>query len=272
MKMQTVCLVLATSFLTSCGVSESEHARVIEENQSLKVELEELKNGEPRLIAIIRQSIEEKNYLEAKSAIEKLIANHPASEFLPEAELISAEIDSIEHAAAVVAKEEAAKKERLKNLNNTGTWQVSHYVDEFGEETESRLIRNTDLFRGSFSNSATQDSELTVRVLIDSATEVYFVLYEYAGNNPVKAYSPDKYIVQMRDSRGNRERLVATNYGDRLSFGPQHSGIIFRGLLNGGEIKFHIYEEETPTTKYDFVVANADYFDNVVRLLNNSTE
>jgi hypothetical protein len=253
-------------------VSESDYARINEENESLKAEVEELKNGEPRLIAIVKKSMEEKNYPEAKSAIEKLIATHPASDFLPEAELISAEIEAIEQAAAVAAKAEAADKERLKNLNNTGIWQVSHYVDEFGEETDSKLIRNTDLFIGAFSNSATQDSELTVRVLIDSATEVHFVLYEYAGNNPVKAYSPDKYIVQMRDSLGNRERLVATNYGDRLSFGPQHSGAIFRALLNGGEIKFHIYEEERPTTKYDFSIANADYFANVVRQLNIPTE
>ncbi|MDP1556456.1 MAG: hypothetical protein Q8L84_13450 [Hyphomonas sp.] len=264
MKTQTVCIVLAIAVLTSCGVPESEHARVISENESLKVEIDELKNGEPRLIAVIKKSIEAKNYSEAKSAIERLMANHPSSDFIPEAERISAEINSLEQAAALAAKEEAAEKERQKNISNTGIWQVSNYVDEFGEATDSKLIRNTELIQGSFSNSATQDSDLTVILLIDSANEVHFVLYEYAGNNPVKAYSPDKYIAQMRDGRGNRERPVATNYGDRLSFGPEHSGIIFRALLNGGEIKFHIYEEETPTRKYDFTIKNADHFGNAV--------
>lgn len=79
----------------------------------------------------------------------------------------------------------------MANLNNTGIWNIAYYVDDFGEPTKKGYIRNPSYIRGTFSNTATQNSDLNVRFLIDSATDVSIMLYEYAGNNPVKAYSSD---------------------------------------------------------------------------------
>jgi len=271
-------MLLVLVALGACGASQEEYDKLLIENRTLEFELDELKNGEARLIALIEQSYEEKAYKDTKSAFDKLKKYHPESN---EIDKYSALLVKVEAEEAIlkrkIALEEKAKrekreaeakdKERLANLNNTGMWQVTSYVDDFGEPTKDKLIRNLKLIRGVFSNSATEGSELDVRFLIDSKTEVDIILYEYAGNNPVKAYSPDEYRVLVQDKGGNRHTLKAFNYRDRLSFGPKHSTIVFSTLLKGGKIKFRIIEVDTPTTQYEFEISNSKYFDNAVRLM-----
>lgn len=258
---------LITTSLTACGVPQSEHDAVVAENISLKSEIDELKNGEGRLIAIIKQSYTDGEYGEVKEAIAKIKTIHPQSGFIANADSIFQEISQIEKAQVAKRQTEAKEKKRLANLNNTGMWQVVAYVDDFGEPSKNKYIRNHGRIRGVFSNSATEESELDVTLLIDGLTEVDIRLYEYAGNNPVKAYSPDEYRVLLQDKDGNRHRLKATNYGDRLSFGPKHSGIITTALKKGGRVKFRITEVDTPTTQYGFETGNAQYFDNAIRIL-----
>tara|TARA_B100000900_G_scaffold393353_1_gene389744 strand:+ start:91 stop:270 length:180 start_codon:yes stop_codon:yes gene_type:complete len=49
-----------------------------------------------------------------------------------------------------------------------GDWEISNYVDRFGDETSYSYIKYyTD---GTFSNSATNNSDLFVRILIDDST------------------------------------------------------------------------------------------------------
>lgn len=253
--------VLTILFFSGC-VSQGDFDKLQAENEKLKIEYDECQNGAEKLIAKIEKAYSNKNYKEAKYNIILLSEKHPeVEENKTYKELIKIiEKEQLELEKVKIAEEK--EKVRLKNLNNTGMWFVSFYVDDFGEPTKEGYIRNLSLIKGSFSNSATQDSKLNVKFLISSSTDISIMLYEYAGNNPVKAYSPDKYSVLIQDKDGERLKLVATNYSDRLSFSKSASKKIHNYFMKGGTIKFRIYEIDTPTTEYSFSIKNADWYNN----------
>lgn len=152
-----------------------------------------------------------------------------------------------------------------------GIWKTQFYVDNFGEPTKSAYVTNANLIRGTFSNTATQNSALTVRFLIDSEDEVDFELYEYARNNPVK--DSGTYKVFVRDKDGNDYELEANNRSDRLSLSTfkyrgktindtsekSHANVMYDILIKGGNIKFNIKHSRYSTSVYNFQIDNADY-------------
>ena len=66
--------------LTACGVPQADYDKLLSENQAIKLELDELKNGEERLIAIIEKSYANKEYIETKASFNKLEKFHPQSD------------------------------------------------------------------------------------------------------------------------------------------------------------------------------------------------
>lgn len=267
MKLLKLPILLLSAGLASCGVPQADYDAALAENTRLAALVDEYENGEVRLVALAEKAFEEENLLALERNILALEEKHPQS----------VNIEKLKSSALVlrVKKEERAafveasrmKEQAEANRNKTGIWSVSSYVDDFGEDTGEKLIRNRDFIKGVFSNTATENSKLNVRLLIDGPNEVDIMLYQYARTNPVKAYRPEKYVVQIQDKAGSRERLSATNSGDRLSFGPSHSKKFFDALSLGGTVKVSIYEAENPVNSYRFDIENADYFDNAARMI-----
>ncbi|MBN1968438.1 MAG: hypothetical protein JW870_03635 [Candidatus Delongbacteria bacterium] len=253
-------LVIVTAF-TSC-VSQSDYDKLKSENEKLKIELDDCLHGAEKLIANAEKSYLEKNYSDAKKNIELLAEKHPESPKNKEFLVLLKNIESLELQQQKMKDAEEKERIRLENLNNTGIWTVQYYVDDFGEPTKEGYIRNTNLINGTFSNTATQNSALNVKILITNSNDINIMLYEYAGNNPVKAYSSESYQVLVQDKDGNRLKLRATNYSDRLNFDKTASKQVHNILMKGGCIKFKIFEIDTPTTEYDFTINNADWYEN----------
>lgn len=261
-------LVIMT-IISSCGVSQSDYDKISSENKNLKTEnerlsseLDEFKNGAEVIIANVEKAYLAKDYLNARLLINKLYEKHPESPKNTEFKELLSKIEKEEAVEKQKKEAEEKEKRRLANLNNTGMWSVNHYVDEFGEPTKQAYITNTSSIMGTFSNSATQNSALKVDFLITNSSKISFQLYEYAGNNPVKAYSADSYRVQIQDKDGNRLKLTATNYADRLTFDRSSSIKVHNVFMKGGSVKFNIYEIETPTTEYNFTIQNSDWYEN----------
>ena len=253
-------LVIVTAF-ASC-VSQTDYDKLKSENENLKIELENCQHGAEKLIASVVKAYSDKNYSEAKTNIGLLATKHPESPKNKEFAVLLKTIETIELEEQKRKELEEKERIRIENLNNTGIWTVQYYVDDFGEPTKEGYIRNTDLIRGSFSNTATQNSALDVKFLITNSNDINIMLYEYASNNPVKAYSAESYQVMIQDKDGNRVKLKATNYSDRLNFDKTASKQVHSILMKGGSIKFKIYEIDTPTTEYDFTINNADWYEN----------
>jgi len=264
-----ICILTLSVLIAGC-VSQADYDKVITENETLKAELEECVNGAEKIIARVEKAYSEKDYPTARTNIEMLYEKHPESVKNEEFKLLLKKIYKEE--LAEKERKEAEEKEqiRLANLNNTGIWSVNYYVDDFGEPTKDAFIKNTRHISGLFSNTATQNSKLNVKFLISNSSDISIMLYEYAGNNPVKAYSSNSYRILIQDSAGKRFNLTATNYSDRLSFNKTSSRTVHSILMKGGEVKFKIVEIDTPTTEYSFTIKNADYYENAYRKLTES--
>ena len=250
--------LVITSIVASC-VSQSDYDKVVAENEKLKTELEYCMHDAEKLIANVEKAYSEKDY-----------EKHPESPKNNEFKILLKKIEKEELAEKKRKEAEEKERIRLENLNNTGMWSVRYYVDEFGEKTNQGYITNTLSIKGTFSNTATQDSRLNVDFLITNSYKISFQLYEYAGNNPVKAYSSESYRVLIQDKDGNRYKFTATNYSDRLQFDKTTSRKVHNILMKGGSIKFKVVEIDTPTTEYEFTIPKADWYENAYRKLQES--
>jgi len=271
--------------ISGCGVPEEKYNalelkynKLISEKKILMKNLDECKNGSSNLIARIEKANKDKKYTDAVKNINILYERFPESpknkqyqKLLRKLEkkiLVQQKRMKKKRLAEKKKQEREAKEKRLiANLNKTGMWNVNFYVDDFGEPTKSGYITNTSLIRGIFSNSATQDSKLDVKFLISNASDISLILFEYAGNNPVKGYSRDKYQILMQDKNGKRYKLYAKNYSDRLRCNSSDSKKIHKALMKGGNIKFKIIDINTPTTEYSFSIGNAEWYNNAYRKL-----
>ena len=262
--------IVALTIISSCGVPQADHDKLIAENERLKMELDEYKFGAKRIVAVVEKSYAEKDYSLARRNIELLYEKYPESNKNAEFKEL---LKTIEREAAIEKKrKEAEKKEQviLANLNNTGMWSLRFFVDDFGEPTKGGYITNTKFIQGAFSNTATQDSALNVRFVITKVPGISILLYEYAKNNPVKASSPDSYTVLVQDKDGNRLKLKAVNYSERLTFEKAASEKIHDALLKGGSLMFRITEKDRPTTQYNFSIQKADWYGNAYEKLTGS--
>ncbi len=155
-----------------------------------------------------------------------------------------------------------------KISENKQFWTTSYYLDEFGEPTSLGYITTSLPINGTYSNTATQNSELKINFLISNSSEVSIMLYKYS-NNPVKTSVATKYKVLMQDNIGNRFTLTAIHNLDRFVFDAIDSKRIHDSLIKGGNIKFKIIEIDSPTTEYNFKVNIASSYDNIYKKLTN---
>lgn len=270
--------------IVSCGVPEEDFQKVTNENGALNKEIESLtqqikklktdldfcQNGEDKLIARILKNYDEGKYKDAKTDINLLSERFPESSKNSEFKKLLGKIEVKEEELRKKLEAEEKERIRLANLDNTGMWRINYYVDEFGEATKEGYITNTSLIKGKFSNTATEDAKLDVRFLISNSRDISIKLFEYAKKNPVKSISTNSYRVLIQDKDGNRLKLRAINYSDRLSFDKSDSNKVHKTLMKGGNIKFKIIESRYENTIYDFSILNADWYENAYEKLKSS--
>lgn len=178
----------------------------------------------------------------------------------------SIEIPKNKNIAVSLTKDpEYWEKKKQEELKKTGIWRVGHYVDEFGASTAKAYVTNHANFSGTFSNTATQNSELEALLLIDSE-KMSLQLYEYAGDNPVKAYSEERYSVRVRDANQKTYDLHASNYDDRLVIDKSDEATLHNILKRGGRVSFRIDQLDFPTS-YNFSIPDAKYYGNAYRMM-----
>lgn len=163
---------------------------------------------------------------------------------------------------------EAAEKERILKETSLGIWFVSFYVDEFGEPTKQGYIGSSKIF-GVFSNSATENSDLAVDLLISSSSNISIQLFEYAGRNPVKDGVEHGYKIRVKQDTIPPVQFYATNYSDRLTLNKNDSKRLNDMLLKGGNFKFSIVEDsDYSNSKYSFEIPDASGYKNALKQLN----
>tara|TARA_B110000261_G_scaffold19121_1_gene19147 strand:+ start:119 stop:676 length:558 start_codon:yes stop_codon:yes gene_type:complete len=146
---------------------------------------------------------------------------------------------------------------------DVGNWGKSFYVDDFGDETNNGFITQT--VYGKFSNSATENSRLRVRIFINNANVMentpWFRLYEYDGRNPIKGvYSRNTMSCRIKDKndeifRFSLDQGQGENYMYMSNSGKWNKRTISRLkeiIVNEGLANFVCIDDNTSSSKYMF--------------------
>lgn len=99
----------------------------------------------------------------------------------------------------------------VEDITPADTWTIKHYVDDFGEETNEGYILNVAY--GEFSNSATTNSQLTVRIIAD-ADDIRFDMYEY-GSHFMKGEGTLQFRAKLPDD--SEVRFTTYNYDNGVN-------------------------------------------------------
>lgn len=159
---------------------------------------------------------------------------------------------------------DSSKNEEGKQ-EDTGIWEITHYVDEFNNPTYEKYIRCKHLLSGKFSNSATDNSELSAQLLIDG-TSASIMLYEY-GDLKVKTYSSsgEEYLISVLDNDGVKHSLKGTMYSDRITMKYGDKEELLSILAKGGSIRFSIVNKTRAIDNYSFSIVDATGFKTIFK-------
>jgi hypothetical protein len=145
----------------------------------------------------------------------------------------------------------------------TEDWEIRYYVDEFNLPTSVAYIINSNPADGTFSNSATTNSNLLAEILVDKY-DVCIFLYTY-GRSQVKNSSTrnsQSYSITMRTENGNRQEITGSMRasGDRITIDSAYRVRVINALLHGsGSVSFYIVETDRPSTNYLFSVETSNF-------------
>ena len=168
-----------------------------------------------------------------------------------------------------------AERERLEEMNKTGDWEYGNYVDEFGDKTNKGFLSLTTL--GTFSNSATENSPLRVKMFISDGSleknNPWFRLYEYNGRNPIKGVfssNPRKCRIKKEDGETYMLYLLQSQGADHMEINDHRlykdeiSSLKY-SIRNGESLKFScIDNSEYSSCSYRFNL-DFQYFENILR-------
>lgn len=144
------------------------------------------------------------------------------------------------------------------NCNQSiGIWTIKKYVDEFKEETSKSYIDTTSRISGTFNNSATSNSKLSVAFAIEEDIFSIF-LYEY-GNNLVKSTSNKFYGITVKQGNYKFDVSGVMN-GDRIEIYSELSIVQLKNALSSSKtVEFYIEEKDRKITNYLFSVQPSNF-------------
>ncbi len=110
------------------------------------------------------------------------------------------------------------EKQASEDLTFKGIWTIKYFVDDFGDFTDDAYISSSILKNGTFTNSATKDSDLSSRIIVDEYGQSYIFLYEYGSTQVTGSSSyPTKYNIKVKLADGTIKEFTGENDHDRLA-------------------------------------------------------
>ena len=155
-------------------------------------------------------------------------------------------------------------KKKHSSSNDFGIWSKKYYIDKFNNPTDDAYISTT--ISGTFSNSATNNSSLLVKFIVDTNGPKMF-LYEYGSSQVKNGYSSKGFYYDMYvlDEAGNTTRIIwkMKEGQDRFYIYHEEDIDVFINLLKDNiSLSFYVVDENNSLNKYNFKINNTLYFDN----------
>lgn len=174
------------------------------------------------------------------------------------------DLDFLQRLKETYEHELEAVNNRISELTNekpaADTWQIKNYVDEFKLPTDKRYITNKDAIVGTFSNSATTNSTLYARILID-ASDVSIFLYEYGSYEVNNDYSSKRKTYTIKVLDDNQQRHTFSGFilpdGDRIYIESTGLSSFIKLLANNSKLSFYITAK---SDEYWFTVNSSESF------------
>lgn len=133
-----------------------------------------------------------------------------------------------------------------------GIWKESYYLDKYGDKTDEQYIYAYS--KGTFSNSATTNSKLEIKMLFDLNSSA-IMLWEYESNKVKNPSSKNElYKIYAKNESGKEIETTGTlkSDGDRIFIDGRKS--IYNILSEGGTVKFVIENINWKVEKYSFSI------------------
>ena len=136
---------------------------------------------------------------------------------------------------------------------NFSSWKVGEYVDEFKQPTGKKYISVEST--GTFSNSATTNSELIAILQIDN-DDIGIMLWEYGSQLVKGIFDYENYNIVILDKNGTKHSFSGTIYdgGTRIYFKDGDRNSIVNLLKNNDVLKIYISGGKYTTSTYLFDV------------------
>ncbi len=242
--------------LSSC-VDKSKYEKLqndidslIKENNELRIQNEELQNGETRLFNYIKLYNDNREYLKAYDKITDLKKYHPETSLLLQHKELFAEIERKALSEIDSIKKFKEDSLRLANINDLGVWEVRNYVNDFGEPSGNKYVISN--FYGNFSNSATPNDELRVNVCFTGDKKHLYVMLKYDEYNN-GTYEDEK--CEYTKVVNKEKRKIYVREGLSSSFYDEETGKNYKLkdiLMEEGV--YSIYMRLEYKTEYEFSV------------------
>ena len=158
MKSYLLSLITLTVFMISaCGPSQSEYNALVEENQQLKIELDDCKFGSDKLFAQMKIAFDQEDFSTCKTVFSEIETKHPQSNEYAEAKKLNDQVLSIEAKREEEKRlaEEKAKEEKLKALkklkkNHDDVSGITWYKNPYFTHYTNTNLLSIYLGQGSF--------------------------------------------------------------------------------------------------------------------------
>lgn len=148
-------------------------------------------------------------------------------------------------------------------------WEIKSFVDEFNRPTGEEYITNSEPIEGIFSNSATSNSKLLVKIIVGK-DYLYFNLYEY-GRSPAVDVVDDTYFITILPPSDEKIDFSPAEFL-YLSAGSSMSTInkfpiILDILGQKGSVSFHFRNSKRSSNTYTFTIDDTSNFSEVYSML-----
>lgn len=162
-----------------------------------------------------------------------------------------------------------------RSPQNDAIWTEANFTDDYGKPIDEKYVY-TDLV-GTFSNSATTDSPLKVRLMVSKDSTMEIALYEY-GSEMVKDQIHSMKI-RHNDSIIYRDDYfgISKDGWGYLAYRKNKNNICDERtyMYNGGKFEFVLTEKRefggVPST-YKFQITDASIIGEAIKLLNKDNK
>ena len=144
----------------------------------------------------------------------------------------------------------------LSYLISFAQWDIGHYLDDFGEETEERFLHQT--VSGTFSNSASTNAKCAYFIEHNKKEKVLGIsIYPYDGNSKESFYDDTFQDVKIKKPSGEVVTIEAFCFDGMIYFSEEEYVQLMDTLKEKGEYKVAMkYNTDDTHSSYRFKFNN----------------